>query len=88
MKNIVIWRMTLGLIAIVGIISIAYLFLVALSFVFLLDGGGSSDLLESIKNPWVQATVVISIICLSFLKRTRQRLERIASELGWQFFAQ
>lgn len=88
MKNLVIWyRVTLSLIALLGVISLAYFALVVLSFIALLDGGGTCDLLESIKITWVPVTVVISIVCLSFLKKTRHRLKLIASELGEQLFA-
>lgn len=74
-KNILIaTRIFLTLVVIVGILSIGYLAFALIGFAGMLDNGGTGDILEWMKNPWVSGILFGSVIWTAFLKKTRKRL--------------
>jgi fumarate reductase subunit C len=57
-----------------GILAIVYLVLLFISFVAMIDGGGSGLILDSMKNPYV---VILAVIFSLSLLLTEQKVKKI-----------
>lgn len=63
---------------VLGMMAIGYLVLAGISFLAMLEGGGSADILDSMKSPYVAIPIVI--LALSTLLTTKKANRIIMQE--------